>query len=223
MPKSTGLTGTAGSTKDDPSDNTLAASSLAASSDAARASICSCVITEPVERLSILALTSSSLRFSAVNEVVIEETDDTKSENTDDTKSENIAISLVPFNRQSLIQCIMIDKEYQMSGHKTNIKYPRIYILKNKKPVRCTDVNLILKHLENYATDILAYTTISEARVSTWFLYIDHQTSNDGGPLLFETLILGGKHTGEIWRYSTYEEAEEGHKRVVKMLMEELN
>lgn len=47
-------------------------------------------------------------------------------------------------------------------------------------------------------------------RVSTVFLGVDHSF---GGPepLLFETMIFGGKLDQEQWRYSTREEAEAGH------------
>lgn len=34
-------------------------------------------------------------------------------------------------------------------------------------------------------------------------------------PLLFETLIFGGEHDGDMWRYSTWDEAKAGHGHVV--------
>lgn len=58
-------------------------------------------------------------------------------------------------------------------------------------------------------------TTISEdVVVSTIFLSLDHQFGN-GPPLLFETLVLGGEHDGDMWRYSTWQEAELGHDKAV--------
>lgn len=47
--------------------------------------------------------------------------------------------------------------------------------------------------------------------VSTVWLGLDHQWG-DGPPLIFETMIFGGEHDEEQWRYSTREEAEAGHK-----------
>lgn len=53
-------------------------------------------------------------------------------------------------------------------------------------------------------------------KISTVFLGLDH--SFDGGPpLLFETMIFGGKHDGYCERYTTWEEAEEGHKEALKL------
>lgn len=58
--------------------------------------------------------------------------------------------------------------------------------------------------------------TIRGVRVSTVFLVLDHGHEEGGRPLLFETLVFGGKLEGEMERYSTYEEAEKGHVRMVK-------
>lgn len=68
-----------------------------------------------------------------------------------------------------------------------------------------------------------------DTRVSTVFLGLDHRfppidhplfpPSNH--PLLFETMVFGGEHDGYQERYSTAEEAREGHKRVVAMVIEE--
>lgn len=66
------------------------------------------------------------------------------------------------------------------------------------------------------ADRIVEQTTISEdVTVSTVFLGMDHQFG-DGPPLLFETLIFGGEHDGNMQRYSTWPQAKEGHARVVK-------
>lgn len=58
----------------------------------------------------------------------------------------------------------------------------------------------------------------TDEEVSTVFLGIDHQFVG-GLPLLFETMIFGGKFNGEQWRYSTWEQAATGHNRVVEKLM----
>ena len=50
--------------------------------------------------------------------------------------------------------------------------------------------------------------------VSTVFLSLNHNW-DDGEPLLFETMVFGGKLNGELWRCSTWEEAEKNHKKVV--------
>lgn len=66
------------------------------------------------------------------------------------------------------------------------------------------------------ADRVVEQTTISEnVKVSTVFLGMDHQFGG-GPPLLFETLIFGGDHDGNMQRYSTWSQAEEGHGKVVK-------
>ncbi len=60
---------------------------------------------------------------------------------------------------------------------------------------------------------------IGEVRISTGFLGIDH-SFDDGPPVLFETMIFGGSHDGEQWRYCTKEEALEGHKEAVALAMQ---
>lgn len=55
---------------------------------------------------------------------------------------------------------------------------------------------------------------IGTARVSTVFLGLDH-SFGDGPPLLFETMVFGGKMDGETWRYETWEQAAAGHKAVI--------
>ena len=60
----------------------------------------------------------------------------------------------------------------------------------------------------------------SEASISTVFLGIDHNFSDSGPPLLFETLVFGGKHADHMERYSTWDEAEKGHARIVAMHVE---
>ena len=75
----------------------------------------------------------------------------------------------------------------------------------------------------------VARTTIDEGLqvcVSTVFLGLDHNFSPAGDPLLFETmcfgppdgsLVLGREHhpsIGEVYRYSTWKQAEAGHAEV---------
>jgi hypothetical protein len=63
---------------------------------------------------------------------------------------------------------------------------------------------------------------IGEASISTVFLSLDHGVSRffggEGLPVLFETMIFGGEHGDYQERYSTYDEAEEGHRKAVEMV-----
>jgi hypothetical protein len=53
--------------------------------------------------------------------------------------------------------------------------------------------------------------------VSTVFLGLDHSWDADP-PLLFETMVFGGEHSELMYRYSTYQQAEQGHNLVVEAL-----
>lgn len=53
--------------------------------------------------------------------------------------------------------------------------------------------------------------------VSTVYLGLDH-SFGEGPPLIYETMVFGGDHNGDMDRYTTYEEALEGHKRMEKQV-----
>ena len=55
-----------------------------------------------------------------------------------------------------------------------------------------------------------------DVHVSTVHLVIDH-SFGDGPPLIFETMIFGGEHDQYQERYSTREQAEEGHRRALTL------
>lgn len=55
--------------------------------------------------------------------------------------------------------------------------------------------------------------TFGSIDVSTVFLGLDH-SFGVGPPLLFETLIFGGEHEGEMRRYATREAALAGHRQM---------
>ncbi len=54
-------------------------------------------------------------------------------------------------------------------------------------------------------------------RVSTVFIGLDFNISKP--PMLFETMIIGGKRHEETHRYDTITEAEIGHKQIIKSLV----
>ena len=66
--------------------------------------------------------------------------------------------------------------------------------------------------------------TINGQRVSTVFLDLDHNFMfEDPRPVLFETMIFDGEYSGEMWRYCTWDEAKEGHDRIVNCLKQGIN
>jgi hypothetical protein len=57
-----------------------------------------------------------------------------------------------------------------------------------------------------------------DVTVSTVFLGLDHSfRPGDGPPVLWETMIFGGKHDQYQERYTSHVEAVEGHARAVAM------
>ncbi len=89
------------------------------------------------------------------------------------------------------------------------------YVLDGHKAVPAKDVIQWAKMLESDGR-VVAQTEVGEAKVSTVFLGLDHSFGT-GRPLLFETMIFGGKHDQYQDRYATWEEAEKGHEKAVEM------
>lgn len=62
-------------------------------------------------------------------------------------------------------------------------------------------------------------TRVHNVDISTVFLGLDHNHMRDlypdaGPPILFESMVFGGPLDGEMDRYSTWDEAVEGHWRL---------
>lgn len=94
------------------------------------------------------------------------------------------------------------------------------YILKGKEIVE-TDLMTWARWLEENPTDrIIKQETVANGKwVSTVFLGLDHSFSQEGAPILFETMIFPGKGKplSEEYcdRYATYDEAVEGHAKAL--------
>lgn len=100
------------------------------------------------------------------------------------------------------------------------------YKLVNRQVVEATDLMDWAKYFEGNDRRIgVADTKFQGApgnvRVSTVFLGIDHNyrrfmgdPTADNRPVVFETMVFGGKFDQEQERYSTFEEAERGHKEM---------
>ncbi|MES2360001.1 MAG: hypothetical protein V4529_16800 [Gemmatimonadota bacterium] len=85
------------------------------------------------------------------------------------------------------------------------------------EPMRCADLMEWARWFETAdSARRIAETNVGDVRVSTVFLGLDHSWGS-GPPLLFETMIFGGAHDEEQWRYSTRAEAVAGHAAAVKL------
>lgn len=91
------------------------------------------------------------------------------------------------------------------------------YILKDGKPILEND---IIKWSEWFemANRYIAENNYDDVRVSTVFLGLDHGFNVNGPPVLFETMVFGGKHDGYQERYETKEQAIKGHKIACAMV-----
>uniref|UniRef100_A0A6M3ISF8 Uncharacterized protein n=1 Tax=viral metagenome TaxID=1070528 RepID=A0A6M3ISF8_9ZZZZ len=94
------------------------------------------------------------------------------------------------------------------------------FILKGKKIV-AVDLMVWAEWFEKVKKErIVKQTTLPNGKwVSTVFLGVDHNFGLSGRPLLFETMVFkSNNELNEIDmdRYSTWEEAEYGHKEMVK-------
>jgi hypothetical protein len=90
------------------------------------------------------------------------------------------------------------------------------YILKDKTPVKVAGVKEWCT--EGFGQNKqVARDTFGQTLVSTVFLGIDHNHYG-GEPILFETMIFGGKHDGYQTRCSTWDEAIEQHEEACKLV-----
>jgi len=95
------------------------------------------------------------------------------------------------------------------------------YILDAAGVPKPADLMTWAKWFEGNPDDrIIAQDQIGEVRVSTVFLGLDHQHGK-GPPLLYETMIFGGPHDEYQRRYTTRQQALEGHASAVQLVRED--
>ena len=90
------------------------------------------------------------------------------------------------------------------------------YILQGKEPILENDIIKWGEWLENANNQIKISNISDKIHVSTVFLGLDH--GFDGEILLFETMVFGGKYDGHCDRYSTWNQAEIGHEKIMELL-----
>lgn len=89
------------------------------------------------------------------------------------------------------------------------------YILKGHVAVPCHDLLQWGRWFEE-ADRSVAKDTVGDVRVSTVFLGLDHSFGS-GPPLLFETMIFGGKHDQYQRRYEDWDSAMLGHQEALAL------
>lgn len=105
---------------------------------------------------------------------------------------------------------------------------PMWYILdKDKNPVPAKDMyqaNRLLTDTDRRVAldDIIVEDYAITITVSTVFLVLDHNHSPKGKPVLFESMIFNGELNQSLDRYRIWKEAEEGHKKMVELVKNNL-
>jgi hypothetical protein len=93
----------------------------------------------------------------------------------------------------------------------------RYYILDGHKPVAC-DMLTWVRWFES-ADRHVKLTEQGDVRISTVCLGLDHSFSDEGPPVLFETMAFGVEGLDDDQeRYCTWDEAEAGHERWVNKI-----
>lgn len=89
----------------------------------------------------------------------------------------------------------------------------------NHNPVSCTlqEWGALYETMQDKRR--VARYEVEGCTVSTVFLGLDHGWG-EGPPILFETMVFGGALDREMERYSTWDEAIEGHDRMVRRVEE---
>lgn len=95
------------------------------------------------------------------------------------------------------------------------------YILVYGIPVIEPDLIKWAEWFEGIANRRIAFTEIGKVHISTVFLGLDHNFSESGTPILFETMIFNGDNDQFQERYHTLEEAMLGHERAVAIVKSE--
>ena len=87
-------------------------------------------------------------------------------------------------------------------------------ILDKKHRLVETDLETWAESFHDNDTRRVARDTVGKADVSTVFLGVDHSFGGEK-PLWFETMIFGGQYDEWQRRYTTWDEALAGHKKIV--------
>ena len=94
------------------------------------------------------------------------------------------------------------------------------YILVGHTPVAVNSLSEwqnYLHSVQHSGLHLVAETIVGDAKISTSFSVFDLTFGEP--PLLFETMVLGGPHHRRMQRYSTWEQARNGHDDTVIQVM----
>lgn len=97
------------------------------------------------------------------------------------------------------------------------------YILKGKEPVAIEDIHEWAKQFDREDGRVALTEYPNGVRVSTVFLGIDHSYNPYSKvPILFETMVFGGRYDQEQERYCTWDAAVIGHQEMCAKVEESI-
>lgn len=91
---------------------------------------------------------------------------------------------------------------------------------KDGQPIPVDHLMDLVKLFEDNDLRRVGWDVINGNTISTVFLAINHNFG-EGPPILWETMIFGGKHDQYQQRYSSLEEAKKGHAEAIALVKEE--
>lgn len=94
------------------------------------------------------------------------------------------------------------------------------YILEGHTPVLCKDLEKWEEWMKK-GDRTVKKTKEDNVEVRTVFVALGPPQFNEAKTMLFETMVVGGKHDREQECYHTWEEAEIGHAAMVKKVFKE--
>ena len=89
------------------------------------------------------------------------------------------------------------------------------YILDARRRVVPADLMTWVQWFEQVEQRVVAKDEVEGVSVSTVFLGVDHRFGGKGPPLLFETMTFGPYGSEIVDRYSSWDDAETGHRATV--------
>ncbi len=92
-----------------------------------------------------------------------------------------------------------------------------LYVLDGKTPIPVND-NIQWGSWFKAADRLVARDKVGKSEITTMFLGIDHDFLGVGPPILFETFVNGGLTEQQQDWYTTWDDAESGHRRMVEAI-----
>lgn len=96
----------------------------------------------------------------------------------------------------------------------TEWPWPSVWFDKAGNPLNVMEYARLHEDPDYY---LIGRTDVDQAQVSTVWIGINMNYSNDGPPIIFETMIFGGPLADYTWRYVTEDDARAGHAHAVAL------